>query len=247
MRVLWALILMSPIACGDSDGAGATSNGGAGGVGASGGAGAGGGAGGSACTPLELGAIRGYGPDTYGTNEVAPELGEPLLDGLRLVFYGNVPLSGEIDLGAGDNANFKTCSSCLLLAEDVGADGVPAKYYFQSRGTLDLGAATLTPGVDPETVLITGGGLAAVELVEVDIDPTTSESTPVPNGRCLTIEQIPIDMTPAPAGWTCDVGFYGDESRCDCECGLADPDCDDTALPIVNCTDGQSCTNGVCG
>lgn len=47
----------------------------------------------------------------------------------------------------------------------------------------------------------------------------------------------------APAGWTCDPTWYGDGQFCDCNCGLADPDCS-----ASQCSSGSStgCTHSAC-
>jgi len=46
-----------------------------------------------------------------------------------------------------------------------------------------------------------------------------------------------------PAGWTCDPTWYGDGQYCDCNCGLADPDCSPS-----QCSTGSStaCAHSAC-
>jgi hypothetical protein len=71
----------------------------------------------------------------------------------------------------------------------------------------------------------------------------------------------------APEGWTCDPDYYDADDGCDCECGIADPDCDDPEETVLNCPydmlnptcgasgacepscscDGASCGNDGCG
>jgi hypothetical protein len=45
-----------------------------------------------------------------------------------------------------------------------------------------------------------------------------------------------------PAGWTCDVAWYGTSDGCDCGCGIDDPDC----APGVGCTGADCCDTGNC-
>jgi hypothetical protein len=50
----------------------------------------------------------------------------------------------------------------------------------------------------------------------------------------------------APAGWSCAVSKYDDGSSCDCNCGIADPDCE-PGKKAKGCLLGQSCdSTGKC-
>eukprot|EP01105_Mastigella_eilhardi_P022148 TRINITY_DN5431_c0_g1_i1.p1 TRINITY_DN5431_c0_g1~~TRINITY_DN5431_c0_g1_i1.p1 ORF type:complete len:1014 (-),score=170.14 TRINITY_DN5431_c0_g1_i1:110-3151(-) len=43
----------------------------------------------------------------------------------------------------------------------------------------------------------------------------------------------------APPGWTCNISQWNDGRICNCFCGVQDPDCTDTSLPIANCPAGN--------
>lgn len=81
---------------------------------------------------------------------------------------------GTIDLAAGGNQNYSTCSQCVRLSREA-VDETPSKSFFQDRGLLDLSTA---PGADPMPV-----GFTNLRLVEVTFNENF-ESTPVPNGEC---------------------------------------------------------------
>jgi len=52
----------------------------------------------------------------------------------------------------------------------------------------------------------------------------------------------------APAGWTCNVTYYGTRDGCDCNCGVRDPDCDVAEQTLLGCEAGQTCgADGRCG
>jgi hypothetical protein len=85
------------------------------------------------------------------------------------------PQEGTIDLAAGVNQNYSTCSQCVLLRQDAVGE-TPSKLFFQDQGTLFLSTA---PGADPLPVAFQN-----LRLIEVTINGETVESTPVPNGEC---------------------------------------------------------------
>ena len=60
---------------------------------------------------------------------------------------------------------------------------------------------------------------------------------------CYTIN-FPTSVSLLPPGaWTCDVAAYWANDRCDCGCGVPDPDCCFMyAAPVVNCAPGQMCS-----
>ena len=50
-----------------------------------------------------------------------------------------------------------------------------------------------------------------------------------------------------PGGWTCAEGFYAALDGCDCDCGVRDPDCDDSFQDVLGCADGELCgASGAC-
>lgn len=102
--------------------------------------------------------------------------GGPEEDALELLLFSSVA-PATVELGSGVNANWESCSECLLFNEDL--DGVnSARMLFQASGQLTLGAA---PGA--ATMPLT---FQSVRLVEVTIDDM-EHSTPVPGGKCLDL------------------------------------------------------------
>ncbi|MBN1946500.1 MAG: trypsin-like peptidase domain-containing protein [Bradymonadales bacterium] len=67
------------------------------------------------------------------------------------------------------------------------------------------------------------------------------------DGFCVgeeTRDNCPRDCLPGfvvPDGWTCDPDLYHALDRCDCECGVYDPDCDRPDLEVANCPAGSTC------
>jgi len=50
-----------------------------------------------------------------------------------------------------------------------------------------------------------------------------------------------------PAQWTCEAALWGDGEHCDCGCGAADKDCENSDLPVLNCAANQRCDGaGLC-
>jgi hypothetical protein len=129
-------------------------------------------------------------PGSYEIYQVGPlqdtdlGYGGVLPDVISFEFYANgAPITaGTFDLGSGDNANYATCSQCVRVIMDIDTGtGVPQKIFYQTGGTLTVDAMTL-PGSDPIVL-----SWQNVTLAEVYIDPSTFESTLVPNGDCFTI------------------------------------------------------------
>jgi hypothetical protein len=171
-----------------------------------------------------------------------PEIGGSDPDSLNLEFYiyekGDPYPTGTIDLSAGENGNYNSCSTCVLLLQDVAGDGSVVKYFFQQSGTMELGT-TSHPFIS--------GSVSDVTLVEVTIDPDYT-TTPVPGGECLHVASATFDFEPPPPEWVCVDVLWGDKLECNCgECGVADSDCV-AGLPDIGCEDGQTCNvpMGVC-
>jgi len=252
------------VGCGDSGTTSSSSGGGSAGGGGTGGnttntggngtggtttnAGGGGTGGESGCTTITLDEFHAIAPGGYYAL-LTTQLGGANTDDLGIEFYtpDTMTWSGAIDLGTVENSNYATCTTCIRVFEDEpGSDTDPAPtIYFQTAGTLDLGTATLTDA-DEDPVYITDGNITNVHLVEVTIDDTTAESTPVPGGKCLDIVSADIAMTPPPVEWVCDGTYYFDGGICDCGCGALDPDCADaTKASCDYCDDTGSCDEGV--
>jgi hypothetical protein len=167
------------------------------------------------------------------TFDLGKMLGGAAADAGDMQFY-DLSLTGKQDLASsGTNDNYATCTTCVLVSQDVDPMMGPAKVYFQKSGSIDLGATTL-PAIT--------GTMTDVTLQEVTIDQQFN-STPVAGGACLHITTANFAFDKAPAGWTCDPAGYGDKNACDCnDCGVADPDCAATpALPVNGCGPGQTC------
>ncbi len=180
-----------------------------------------------------------YNPDPMAQFEdiqfVPSMLGAATPDAGDIQFY-DFTVTGALDLASSDNNNFSTCTTCLLVNQDVDPNNGPSKTFFQTSGTIDIGTTTF-PAVS--------GTIKDATLVEVTIDPSTFTSTPVAGGACIHITSAPFTFPVAPAGWTCDPGGYGDNFQCDCNaCGVVDPDCMVTpalAQQVNGCGPGQTC------
>ncbi len=136
----------------------------------------------TACSPLTL-------PEVVGSDFIDEELqiaaysaelssmGGKGADFFFMEFYGEAfGQTGTFALGQGDNGNYATCFQCLLLCLDYDKDEGCHQRFFADRGALLLINA---PGEDDLEFHLTGW-----RFVEVTIDPTTYESTPVPGGTC---------------------------------------------------------------
>jgi hypothetical protein len=239
------------VGCGDSGGTTGSGGSGTGGgtTTTNSGGGTNGTGGSAACTTVGLEHLRVYQTGSY-LADVTPELGAAADDILNLAVYPTdttTSWSGAVTLGTGENANYATCSTCVLVYQDLPAmDGDPEPtIFFATAGTVDFGSATLSDQ-DTQSVRLTDGSVTGLHLVEVTLDGMTGESTPVPGGKCLDIAMDALDQAPLPAGWdttkdSCDPGFYDDDAGCDCECGVIDEDCSDAMQTIYGCQEGQTC------
>lgn len=90
---------------------------------------------------------------------------------------------GTFDLATGNNTNYATCDQCILVHENVDESSNPETVFFQESGTV-----TVVEGIPTEA---TGAGtIVKAVLAEVTLDPSTYQSTPVPNGRCIYISTL---------------------------------------------------------
>jgi hypothetical protein len=172
----------------------------------------------------------------FGYAYATPMIGGAEVDSFNLEFYpeeegGPLP-TGMIDLAMGGNANYGTCTTCVLLIQDLADDGSAVKYFFQQSGTMDLGTTSF-PAIT--------GSITDVTLVEVTIEEGTFTTTPVAGGECYHVASAQFAFAEPPAEWTCDPLYYDDKVDCDCEdCGVADTDCT-AMLPPIDCAEGQTC------
>jgi hypothetical protein len=169
---------------------------------------------------------------------IAPSLGlTTYRDTLEIQFWSGTSfdgaLTGSFSLGAGRDANNLTCSRCLLAYQDDGAPASRVKTFFQTAGTLTIGASSQQMDGFPTL------SYSDVTLREVTVDETDGHSTLVVNGACLHFASGSFSQPPE---WTCDASFRTD-GVCDCGCGTRDPDCPDAnASSCVWCW----CGNGRC-
>jgi len=134
-----------------------------------------------ACTTLSpSGDLVGVQPGLYGIEITSLNLGGAEQDFFELSFFTEE--TGSFNLATAPNDDYATCEQCIRIFEDDDGAG-SATIFYQSKGTLVISGDTLI-GADPPTGSFT---LTNVELVEVDIDPDTFESTPVSGGRCYKI------------------------------------------------------------
>jgi hypothetical protein len=156
---------------------------------------------------------------------------------LSIQFYSVAadPLTGTIDLSAGDQNNFATCAACMLVFT-TDTTGALVKTFYQSGGSLALTE-------DPLATSHLSGTITNLSLIEVTIDQTSFMSTPVVGGVCLSLGTVTLASDAVPAAWTCSHALFSDGTNCDCACGAHDPDCDIAAAPVHGCTGTQVCAN----
>lgn len=114
-------------------------------------------------------------------------------------FYGAQEVR-TYDLTSSINNNYETCEQCVLVYEGD-------KTYYQSAGTLTIDAFNSD---DDRMDLESAGRLNSITLVEVTIDDTTWQSTPVDGGACLEIETGIWNTMPT----TCDGGTHLENGSC---------------------------------
>lgn len=54
------------------------------------------------------------------------------------------------------------------------------------------------------------------------------------------------DAGPPDTWFRCEEDLWSDGATCDCNCGIADPDCADDTLPVNGCDAGETCFDGIC-
>jgi hypothetical protein len=156
-------------------------------------------------------------------------------------FYGGIEssLAGTFDLKAGNQSNYSTCAICVR-AFVLGADGMVAKQFFQSGGSI-----TLTQ--DPLTNKHLIASLTNLQLEEVTVAQQTFVSTPVPGGECANFADYSVDHDRVPNAWTCAKADYDSTTNCNCMCGMPDPDCSIVTAPVAGCTTATpACFNDTC-
>jgi hypothetical protein len=220
-----------------SGGRAGSSNGGAGGSSAgTSGAGGSAGSGGETCHPITLGDPISF--VSAGFSSVAWEdmtvPAESSLDGvLQLEFYEGMTYDGQLTgtflLGTGSEANYKTCSRCLVAVSGE-------RRFFATSGTLVVAE-------DSEQMQgAAHGSVTSATLREVTIDPASFESTLVAGGACLTLASVVFD-SPPPRSWECPDFWYND-GECDCGCQAPDYDCENATFAACDaCWCGDAGSN----
>lgn len=203
----------------------------------------------AACTRVGVGPVTfGFQDDvsTHFEARLTTSLGTPVFDHLVFQFFNYNERVGDSGIGTfalNDeiNDNYGHCAECLLVFVDqLEPNDTPTKVFFQSAGSITLTA-------NPRDTASFFGNVRGLKLVETTIGGETLESTPVPGGACLIVDDMDVDLRFVPAGWTCDPALYNsDDGVCDCDCGAIDADCfvDFGAPPpaVTNgCDEGQAC------
>lgn len=112
--------------------------------------------------------------------------GGPGPDRVELQFFGEgYNTTGTLSLTAGGNANFATCTVCVLVVQDEDAGAGVEKLLFQFAGSAHIAASTPT-GPSP-TLDVT---FSALQVQEVTINPSTFVSTPVVDGACYRASDL---------------------------------------------------------
>ena len=96
--------------------------------------------------------------------------------------------AGPIDLGAGGQENYETCTHCVTSFVDIDAENEAyGSDLFQASGTLEIDAATPLSGLAP-TITLTN-----LRLITVTIDSDTLESTPVAGAPCYDVGTVTLE------------------------------------------------------
>ena len=195
--------------------------------------------GGSDCIQMSVDEAlsQGSGLNFWQTENVSPNIGGPEPEQFRMEFYTSD--TGPIVLGAPPNDNFSTCDQCLRLFQDVDGMGGQVSQFFQASGTVDIDAGS-APQVGPIIASTTD-----VVLVEVTIDAMTLESTPVPDGECIELQNYSTTPNNSCAGMCGDsdpVPGSFPECTCDATCFDSDSCCLDICTAGV--CDGEAFCNG---
>ena len=121
----------------------------------------------------------------YMTYEGSTSVGDETLEDLFSLQFYKEDLSpqdaltvGTYDLATGLNENYTSCTECTLIYEDLAEDGSGyAKYFYQMEGTLEI--------TEVKEGTMESKGTLTAKVVEVTIDGSTYESTPVAGGSKL--------------------------------------------------------------
>jgi len=127
-----------------------------------------------------------YSKASYISN-YSPASGDPAVPDLFTMMFAGGVEKGTYDLGKENNTSLSTCSQCLVLQEDRDeANQTIGKYFFQQKGYVYIGE--LGTNMDGKASGESIGSLSGVRLIEVDLDTSSFETTPIKGGDCFEIE-----------------------------------------------------------
>jgi hypothetical protein len=157
---------------------------------------------------------------------LAPNVGGSAPDPIGLQLHAPTGGIGTVELGEGVEANYETCTNCIIAQLDV------ERLFFQTGGTVDF-----TDGHGPLVGWVSAT-VSDLTLAEVSVNVHTHESTLIEGGDCLHISSADI--------------LVGDSSVCSCDnqecgddgCGNSCGTCD---TPLVCDAQGQCICVPVCG
>mgnify|MGYP001295466810 CR=1 FL=1 len=140
------------------------------------------------CTLVNTGAE--LAPFALNAYDIAlSNIGGPGEDFGQVEFYGEADPTGSFDLGSGANANYETCTECVLIIQDAMED--TETFFFQEAGTLSISGDSV---VSSGKLTLT---LESLRLREVTFSgPEGLTSTPVAGGACLTFSSPLTLSTP---------------------------------------------------
>ena len=108
-------------------------------------------------------------------------IGGPGDDILAVEFYGDPNATGAFNLASDTNANYETCTECVVVVQEAGQEGVT--FFFQQSGTLTVSA---------DSAIMNGQltmTLESLTLREVTLEgPNGITSVPVAGGACLAFD-----------------------------------------------------------
>ena len=134
--------------------------------------------------------FTGFTPDTTDTTASAAD---QTLSHLMSTTNEDLYLELFFGMGAADTPhdstftgeNYATCSECLIMDAECNADrSVCGTHYLAQSGTVSFSALSRTSLT---------GTLTNVRMIEVTLDPSTFETTPVDGGRVWCIPSLAFD------------------------------------------------------
>lgn len=208
-----------------------------GGAGASGSDGSGGSVDTTGCVALQLETLEARSvPGWVSAKASGEDLGDAVLR-IELNDRPGHPLTeGSYDLSAPPDDDYATCARCVVLMEGSEQDPASAdRLFFQAGGSLEVESAPTPPSH------AWAGSVAGVKLVEVQLDPSTYEVTPVSDGICYVLGEASWDTNVALGAACATAADCGDAATRVCDPATAT--CVEAACDGVDrlCPGGQVC------